>query len=320
MDRCRLWASGFGPRASCGLRAATLASCLTLPAVVAAQPPATKPSARTAAVAAADPRVAQGEAALAAGDIDGALALATAAAGARRASAKAHVLLARVQIARGALEPAWQSLDRAIALEPRNVDALAYMGFVGGKLAASTFERLKAEAPDSARVKQLEAEAFELQDRRDEAEAAYEAALAADPKLLDALLSLARMKRGRLACDEAASLYERAEAVRPTFDSAYGLGFCRSYLQEDDKAIAAYELAVTRDPAAAVAWSGLGQARVKAGRTAAGIEALERAVGIEPRMSDGWYMLGMAYQSAGDAEKSKLAFAKAAELRVGGKR
>jgi cytochrome c-type biogenesis protein CcmH/NrfG len=36
-------------------------------------------------------------------------------------------------------------------------------------------------------------------------------------------------------------------------------------------------------------------------------------------MSDGWYMLGMAYQSAGNAEKAKRAFAKAAELRVGGK-
>jgi cytochrome c-type biogenesis protein CcmH/NrfG len=59
---------------------------------------------------------------------------------------------------------------------------------------------------------------------------------------------------------------------------------------------------------------------VKAGRTAEGIEALERAVSIEPRMSDGWYMLGMAYQSAGNAEKSKVAFDKAAELRVGGKR
>jgi tetratricopeptide (TPR) repeat protein len=283
-----------------------------------AEAQATKSSSRP--VAAADPRIAQGEAALAAGDVEKALTLATAAAEARGAPATAHVLLARVRLAQGALEPAWRALDRAIALQPRNVDALAYMGFVGGKLAASTFERLKADSPGSARVKQLEAEALELQDRRDEAEAAYEAALAADPALLDALLSLARMKRGRLACDEAAALYERAEAVRPTFDSAYGLGFCRSYLQEDDKAITAYELAVKRDPSAAVAWSGLGSARVKAGRTAEGIEALERAVSLEPRMSDGWYMLGMAYQSAGNAEKSKVAFDRAAELRVGGKR
>jgi tetratricopeptide (TPR) repeat protein len=297
---------------------ALLAIAVTPPALVGAQPPAKTSAART--TPAVDPRLAQGEAALATGDVEKALAFATAAAGARGAGARAHLLVARVQLAQGALEPAWQALDRAIALDPRNVDALAYMGFVGGRLAASTFDRLKSDAPGSARVKQLEAEAYELQDRRDDAETAYDAALAADPTLLDALLSLARLKRGRLACEEAAALYERAEAVRPTFDSAYGLGFCRSYLQEDEKAIAAYELAVTRDPSAAVAWSGLGSARVKAGRTAEGIEALERAVSIEPKMSDGWYMLGMAYQSAGNAEKSKVAFDKAAELRVGGKR
>jgi len=168
-------------------------------------------------------------------------------------------------------------------------------------------------------VKQLEAEAYELQDRRDDAEAAYEAALAIDAGLMDALLPLARLKRGRLACEEAVALYERAEKVRPTFEAAYGMGFCYAYLQEDATAIARYELAVERDPKAAVAWSGLGNALVKIGRTAKGIDALKRALAIEPRMSDGWYMLGMAYQGAGDAARAKEAFAKAEALRSGGR-
>jgi predicted Zn-dependent protease len=93
-----------------------------------------------------------------------------------------------------------------------------------------------------------------------------------------------------------------------------------AYMQEDAAAVAYFEQAVKRDSTAAVAWSGLGNARVKVGRTAAGIDALRRAVTIEPRMSDGWYMLGMAYQTAGDAVQAKAAFAKVEQLRKGGTR
>ena len=123
----------------------------------------------------------------------------------------------------------------------------------------------------------------------------------------------------RLACDEAIALYERAEAVKPTFDSAFGLGFCLAYMQDDAAAVTRYGQAVKRDPTAAVAWSGLGAALVKVGRTADGVAALKRAVALEPGMSEPWYMLGMAYQATGDTVRSKEAFAKAEQLRAAGK-
>jgi tetratricopeptide (TPR) repeat protein len=284
---------------------------------------ATRPAGTTAATApksgaaAPDRRLAQAEEALAAGDVDKAFGLATAAAGDRPNNAPGHVMLARVHLARGGLEAAWAALDRAVRLDPRNVDALAYLGFVGGRLATAAFERLKEEAPESARVRQLEAETYELQERKSDAETSYEAALAADPRLLDALLPLARLKRGRLACEEAIALYERAEAVRPTFDAAYGMGFCLAYMQEDAAAVDRFEQAVKRDPTAAVAWSGLGTSLVRSGRQAQGIDALKRALAIEPKMSDGWYKLGMAYQAAGDTGRAKEAFSRAEALRTG---
>ena len=79
------------------------------------------------------------------------------------------------------------------------------------------------------------AESLEAQDRRQAAETEYEAALAPRPDLLEALLGLAKLKRIRLACDEAIALYKnRAEAsVRPTFEGAYGLGMCESVRQND---------------------------------------------------------------------------------------
>jgi tetratricopeptide (TPR) repeat protein len=274
-----------------------------------AQAPAAKP----------DTRLIEARRALTRGDVARAFELSAAYVKARPRDAAGRVLLARVHIERDELDQAYAELDHAVRADPRNIDALAYLGMVSGQLAAGAFERLATQSPDSARVHQLQGESFEVQDRRRDAETAYEAALNVQPDLLDALLPLARLKRMRLACDDAVALYERAEALAPTFDSAYGLAFCLAYMQENSAALSRYEAAVKRDPGAAVAWSGLGTVLVKVGRTADGIAALKRAVAIEPRMSEPWYVLGMAYQAAGDAVLSKQAFARAEELRTAGK-
>jgi tetratricopeptide (TPR) repeat protein len=286
-----------------------LAGLLVAGAEARAQAPAAKP----------DTRLVEAERALTRGELARAFELGSAYVKAHPRQARARVLLARVHLERDEPEQAFEELDRALRADPRNVDALAYLGLVSGQLAASAFEQLVTTAPRSARVLQLQGETLEAQDRRRDAEAAYQAALDAQPDLLDALLALAKLKRIRLACDEAIALYERAEAVKPTFDSAFGLGFCLASLQDDAAAVTRYEQAVKRDPTAAVAWSGLGAALVRLGRTADGVTALKRAVALEPTMSEPWYMLGMAYRATGDAVRSKEAFAKAEELRAGGK-
>lgn len=286
-----------------------LAGVLFARAGVVAQTPAAKP----------DTRLAEARRALTRGELARAFELGSAYVKAHPRDAAGRVLLARVHIEQDELDRAYDELDRALRADPRNVDALAYLGLVSGQLAASAFERLAAQSPGSARVHQLQGETFEAQDRRSDAEAAYEAALKVQPNLLDALLPLARLKRMRLACDDAIALYERAEGVSPTFDSAYGLAFCLAYMQDNSGALGRYEQAVKRDPKAAVAWSGLGAVLVKVGRTTDGIAALKKAVALEPRMSEPWYMLGMAYQATGDAVRSKEAFAKAEELRATGR-
>jgi tetratricopeptide (TPR) repeat protein len=267
----------------------------------------------------ADTRLAQAQRALTRGELARAFELGSAYVKAHPREAAGRLLLARVHLERDELEQAYEELDRALRADPRNVDVLAYLGLVSAQLSASAFERLATEAPGSARVLQLQGETFEAQDRRRDAEAAYEAALKVQPNLLDALLQLARLKRIRLACEEAIPLYERAEAVTPTFDAAYGLGFCLGYLQDHAAAVARFEQALKRDPKAAVAWSGLGTALVNVRRTADGIAALRRAVTLEPGMSEAWYMLGMAYQAAGDAVRSKEAFGEVEKLRAAGK-
>ena len=230
--------------------------------------------------------------------------------------ARAQVLLVRIHMEREEVDSAYQVINRAARAHPADVDILYYLGLVTRRLAADEFDRLVRMAPDSARVHQLQAESLEVQERRADAEKEYAAALDAKPDLLEALLALGRLKRIRLACEEAIGLYDRAEAIRPTFDAEYGLGVCHSYLQNDELAVKKFEQAVKRNPSAAVAWAGLGTSLVKLRRTAEGIAKLQRAIVLAPDMDEAHYMLGLAYQSAGDTVRAQEAFKKAEQLRV----
>lgn len=260
--------------------------------------------------------VAVAVAALAAGDLDRA---ATLAAGHLRRfprSAAARVVVARVHIARGDLDAAWRELDRAAIEQPREVDVLYYLGEVSGQLAAEQFERLVRQVPVSARGHQLLAESLEAQERRSEAEGQYRAALDARPDLLEALLGLARLQRIRLDCDGAKALYARAEAIRPTFEGAYGTGACLLREQAHEAASVQFEKALARDPRSVVALVGVGSALLGLSRASEAIVPLERAVAIEPGMDDAWYVLGRAYQAAGRGEQAQRAFATVARLRT----
>ena len=267
--------------------------------------------------AVADPGLAEASRALAAGDTDRAMMLGNAYLQRHPADAEAQVLLIRIHLARNEADRAYAIATRAARAHPADVDVLYHVGLVTRRLAVDEFQRLAVMAPDSARVHQLNAEMLEAQERRADAEKEYVAALAASPDLLEALLGLAKLQRIRLACEEARSLYQRAESVRPTFDAAYGLGVCHSYLQNDRLAVKQFELAVQRSPSAAVAWAGLGTSLVKMGRTADGIAKLQRAIALAPDMDEAHYMLGMAYQASGDTARAEEAFKKAEQLRAG---
>ena len=262
-----------------------------------------------------DPGLIPVSGALAAGDTDRALSLARSYVQRQPNNVAGQVLLIRVYLERNEIDAAYRAAAVAVRKHPADTHLLYYLGLATRGLAAQEFERLATFAPDSARVHQLQAEMFDVQERRADAEKEYAAALAAKPDLLEALLGLAKLQRIRLACEEARVLYERAEAVRPTFDGAYGLGVCLGYLQNDQLAVKQFEQAVQRNPSAAVAWAGLGTSLVKVGRTVDGIAKLQRAVALAPDMDEAHYMLGMAYQASGDPVRAQESFKKAEQLR-----
>jgi tetratricopeptide (TPR) repeat protein len=287
------------------VRSALIAGLLIVAPPARAQPPR----------AVADPALAEASRLLDAGDADRAFRLGTDYLKRHPGDARAQVLLVRVHMERGEWDDAYRMANRAAREHPADVDVLYYLGLVTRRLSADELQRLVRMAPDSARVHQLQAEMLEAQELRSDAEKEYAAALEAKPDLLEALLGLGKLKRIRLACDEALVLYDKAEAIRPTFDGAYGLGVCHSYLQDDERAVKAFDQAVRRSPSAAVAWAGLGTSLVKLRRTAEGITKLQRAIALEPEMSEAHYMLGMAYQASGDTSRAQDEFRKAEQLR-----
>ncbi len=268
-------------------------------------------AAQTRPAARPDTRLTQATRALSAGDLDRAIQLGTAYLKQHPSDARAHVLLARVEIARGNDEAAYDALQAALKADPRNVDALYYLGMVTGTMAQRQFHDLETKAPGSALLHQLAAESLVAQDKRAAAEKEYEAALARRPDLLESLLGLARLQRIRLACETAIPLYEKAEAIRPTFDGAYGHAMCQSLLQDDEAAVKSFEQAIERDPRAAVAWVGLGSSLNKLGRSKEAISKLQHAIELEPAMGEAYYALGLTFQSAGQTDLAQEAFKKA---------
>jgi len=287
------------------ITSASIAGLLIVAAAAGAQPPRVV----------ADRDLAEASRALAAGDADRAFLLGRDYLKRHPGDVRAQVLLVRVHLERDEWESAYRMAKQAARAHPADVDVLYYLGLVTRRLAADELQRLLRMAPDSARVHQLQAEMLEAQQRNADAEKEYAAALEAKPDLLDALLGLGKLKRIRLACEEAIGLYDKAESIRPTFDGAYGLGVCHSYLQNDELAVKKFEQAVQRSPSAAVAWAGLGASLVKLRRTAEGIAKLQRAIALAPGMYEAHYMLGMAYQASGDTVRAQDAFKKAEQLR-----
>jgi superkiller protein 3 len=285
------------------LLAAGVLGALLGPAAAAGPPP---PRARTAAEAAR---------AFDRGDYPGAIALARRRLAAAPADTAALVVLARAEAALGRFEPAYQAIQKVLAREPRNTDALYYLTILGGVLAQGEYDRLFAMAPDSARAHQLLGDLYQAQDRPSDAEAEYTAGLQKAPASLDMLIALGDLARHQSRFEDALFYYSRAAQVAPrNYDVLYGLGVAHSYRQEYAEAISNFREALRADPSSAPAHLALGHAFLQAGQAAAAVPELSSAASLEPRMLQAHYLLGRAYTKLGRAQEAAAAFEKVKAL------
>jgi len=261
------------------------------------------------------PALAAGTRALYRGDYDRAASLAENYLKAHPQASAGQILLARAHIAKGQYDLALKELQRVLRTDARNLDALYYLGRLSGILSQMEFQRLFAQAPDSARVHQLLAESYEAQNNIAKAEEEYQAALKANPQSVEILDALGDLKRHQFEFDEAITYYARAAEIQPRdYSSAYGLGATYLYRQEVARAIDYFRGALAIDPDSAAARLALGDALLRAGQPEPAVKELKAALTLEPEMRQAYTLLARAYQKLGNSEEANAALKRSEEL------
>lgn len=222
-----------------------------------------------------------------------------------------RLLLARAILGQGRFREAVAHLRGVLTLDPKNIDALYYLGLSAGALSQMEFERLYALAPESYRVHQLMAESAMAQDNQEEAENELQAALKLKPESQELLIALAEVKRTQSKIDEAIPLYQQAaEMGGMNYDIAYGLGVCATYKHEYKSAAEHFRAAVQLAPDAPAVRYALGNALFQLGETEGAVTELQAAVRLQSSQKQAWFLLGRAYQKLGRQAEAKEAFAK----------
>ena len=109
----------------------------------------------------------------------------------REIAGQAHLDLARIYQAQGDWWQASKQWEALRKLAPEEPEYAYQLGLAYQYLSKSAFEKLLSGAPQSARAHQLLAEQLARMGRNDKAIAAFQRALAADPKLEGTHLALA---------------------------------------------------------------------------------------------------------------------------------
>lgn len=227
----------------------------------------------------------------------------------------AHVIIARVELAQGKFHEAFVELQKALASDPKNIDALYYLSLMSRELSAREYQRLFSLSPDSARLHQLLAEAALAAANPTEAEEEFQKALKANPQSGEVSMELAELKRSQSKFDEAISYYMQAEKNGTlNYDIAYGLGACYTYKQEYARAIDWLRKAVDLAPDSVAGRFAFGNALFQDGQFAAALPELNFAVKAEPRMKQAYFLLGRAYSKLGRQAEANAAIKKLDEL------
>jgi Tfp pilus assembly protein PilF len=230
-------------------------------------------------------------------------------------AAEAQILLARAHLAQGKAADAYQELLTATQWDPKNIDALYYLGRVCLILSQQEYHQLFVMAPDSFRVHQILAEAYAARQDKAKAEEEYKAALKVNPQSVETLDALGELKRSSFQFDEAAEYYSRALKISPRdYEAAYGLGACALFQNQPPRAIEYFRQALKADPESAPARLALGDALLRTGQAAEAIRELETAISLEPAMRQAYTLLARAYRRQGQPQAADAALRKEQEL------
>jgi len=229
--------------------------------------------------------------------------------------AAVRVMLARAELALGNFPKAIDAFQKALASDPKNIDALYYLSLASRESSRREYERLFFIAPDSDRVHQLLAEAALATDNKSEAEEEFQKALKVNPRSIEVSTELAELLRSQSKFDEAILYYAQAEQVGPlSYEIAYGLGASYTYKQEYAQAIEWLRKAVALAPDSAAGHFALGNALFQHGDFGAAIAELFVSLRLESRMKQAYFLLARTYSKLGRQDDAKAALKRLDEL------
>ena len=229
-------------------------------------------------------------------------------------SAEARILLARIQMVTGQVPRAYEELHRALRTSPGNIDVLYYMSLVSNIMSQGEYLQLYRMAPDSGRSHQLQAEMYHLQQNRAKALEEYEAAVQANPRLLEVWLAMGDLERSDLNFEKAVADYNKVLEIQSSnYDALYGLGAC-SQQEEPQKAIEFFTRAIQVAPEQTESRVALGEVLLKVNQPTEAIKQLEAAIKLDPQLRQAYVLLGRAHQALGHETLAEQSFRKAREI------
>lgn len=150
--------------------------------------------------------------------------------------------------------------------------------------------------------------------RPQEAETAYQRALAQEPGDALALYNLGHLYQLYGRWSEAAASFGQATAAQDDFVAAWQkLAAMELRANRREQALAAAERAVALAPDDAASWFHLADALGRFARWPESLEALERSLALQPQFAEAWNNLGLARKQQGDLAGAKAAFTTALE-------
>lgn len=198
---------------------------------------------------------------------------------------------------------------------PQDPDVLFVIVHAYSDLSTRTAQDLGRTAPQSLAAHKLNAEAFEVQGKWQQAQLEYEYMIKQEPNargihfLLGRLL-LSRPDAGPDATERAKQEFQKELQIDPSNgDAEFLLGELARQNQQWDDAIAHFDRAIKLNPDFGAAYLGLGQALVSTTKYSEAIQPLETAVKLEPRNPATHYSLAMAYSRTGHKEEAEKEFA-----------
>jgi len=207
-------------------------------------------------------------------------------------SPELHNNVGRAHLGRGEIDAARAEFQRALALDPRNADALLNLGLL---------ERLRGNAAGAEHLAQR--------------------ALQANPSSVAALVQLAELRRDAGELDESIRLYREARALDDAQPFVHlGLGDSLQRAGRYPEAEAAFRAALALDPDAFEAHYDLGVTAFNQGHYSEAIGHYEKALGLDadhPEAPSALNNLGSSLLALGREEEARARFEEAARTGPG---